>query len=234
MDIKNSKLLLVLCSIVILYVLAQAIFFIRKAWKRGREINISQEQLKKVAVNSVLVSIVPSLPIVISLFVLMQGLGKFFPWLRLSILGSAVYETMVASQTAQTFGLAGISDPGFTGDIFISAMWVMTIAITGGLIFDILFLGKIDKTLKSATHGKNSEFISIALASLFPALLAVFCVPQFMNVGNPKGIVAFFVAAVAVLVLSLIAKATDKKIINEFSMPVGMLAGMAAAIIMSL
>lgn len=233
MDMKNGSLMFILCAIVITYVSGQAIFFIRKAWKRGKEIGITNEKLKKVVVNSILVSIFPSLPIIISLFVLMPGLGRYFPWLRLSILGSAVYETMVASQTATSFGLTGIADPGFTGDIFISAMWVMTVSIMSGLIFDVLFLGKIDKKMKSSKKGKYADMMPIVLSALFPALLAVFITPEILNFGNIRGIVAIITSAVAVLLLSILAKKTGKKVITEFALPIGMVSGMASAILLN-
>ena len=43
----------------------------------------------KVVKSSALFSVVPSLPIIISYMILMPVLGKFFAWLRLSVIGSA-------------------------------------------------------------------------------------------------------------------------------------------------
>lgn len=230
-DIKNSKLLFVLCAIVIIYVLLMSAFMIRKAWRRGKELEMDTEIMKKVLINSVLVSILPSLPIIISLFIIMKGLGRFFAWLRLSILGSAQYETMVASQVAESFGLQGISDPAFNGDIFISAMWAMTIAIMGGLIFAIFFLGPIDRRLKAASTGKNEKIMPIYLGALFPALLAIFAAPIVLNVGNIDGIVAFLVSSISVLILSKISKKTGIKTLNEFAFPLSLVIGMASVII---
>jgi hypothetical protein len=61
--------------------------------------------------------------------VLTVNLGKYFPWLRLSVVGSAAYENMAADMVAKASGLAGIADPGFDLPIFTMAMWVMSIGI---------------------------------------------------------------------------------------------------------
>lgn len=233
-DLKSSKILFALCAIVIGYVIFFALFMMRKAWKRGKEIGLEIDTMKKVVVNGSLVSVLPSLPIIISLFVLMKGLGRYFAWLRLSILGSATYETMVASQAAEAYGLSGIADPLFNGDIFLSAMWAMTIAITGGLIFDIFFLGKIDQRLKTASRGKNAKILPLYLGALFPALLAIFTIPIVCNIGNMDGIIAFAVSAISVYILTFISKKSGIKSLKEFAFPLGLVVGMFSVILIHL
>ena len=59
--------------------------------------------------SSAIFSIIPSLPIIVSYLLLVPALGRYFPWLRLSVVGSAVYETMVANMAAEAFGLESIT-----------------------------------------------------------------------------------------------------------------------------
>lgn len=83
LTIANSPLMFVLCSIVILFVVVQAVLFMRRAWKHGTEIGLDKGIMKSTVTGSALFSIVPSIPILIILVMLMSVLGNYFPWLRL-------------------------------------------------------------------------------------------------------------------------------------------------------
>lgn len=89
----------------------------------------AKEELKKVVVSSSIFSIVPSLPIFISYMLLVPALGKYFPWLRLSVIGSASYETMSADMAAKAYGYSGISSANFTSDVFAAITWTVTFGI---------------------------------------------------------------------------------------------------------
>ena len=65
LEIANSTVMLVLCSIVILIVVLQAIIFIRKAISRGEELGMDETIIKPTIKNSILLSIVPSLPVIV-------------------------------------------------------------------------------------------------------------------------------------------------------------------------
>lgn len=91
--IANSPLMFLLCGIVILYVLGQSLFFMIRAWKHGKAIGLSTQTMKSVITGSALFSIVPSIPILIILVMLMSALGNYFPWLRLSVIGSSSMRT---------------------------------------------------------------------------------------------------------------------------------------------
>ena len=100
LDLANSSTMAILCGITILIVLLQPVLFIFAAVKRAKELNMSREELKEAATSSAVFSIIPSLPIIISYLILVPSLGRYFPWLRLSVVGSASYETMAANMAA--------------------------------------------------------------------------------------------------------------------------------------
>ena len=91
MQLANSSTMAILCGITILIVLLQPILFILLALKRGKELEMTREELMEAARSSAVFSIVPSLPIVVSYLMLVPLLGRYFPWLRLSVVGSATY-----------------------------------------------------------------------------------------------------------------------------------------------
>ncbi len=47
LSIANSTLMFIACGIVIIYVLGQSLFFMRRAWKRGKEIGMDTNVMKK-------------------------------------------------------------------------------------------------------------------------------------------------------------------------------------------
>lgn len=229
LEVANSRLMFVMCFITIAIIFAQSILFIRTAWNRGVEVGIEKSVMKKVMANSAVFSVIPSLPIIIMLMVLSVPLGRYFPWLRLSVVGSASYESMAANMVATGSGLESMTDPNMTVSIFTTAMCVMTVGIVWGIVFNIFFMRSLDKFSKKA-KAANNTFVPVFSSALFLGMLSVLSVPHAANTAKPIGIVSFISAAAAALMCSKIAKATNIRAINEFSLPISLIIGMAVAI----
>ncbi len=52
LDVANGNIIFLLCGLVIAFVLFQAVVFMKKAWARGVELNLSPVTMKKVMINS--------------------------------------------------------------------------------------------------------------------------------------------------------------------------------------
>src|SRR5690625_5909705 len=85
LDIANGSLLFILCALTIGVVAIQSIFFIFVAWRRGKEVGLTKKVMRRTVTNSAIFSVVPSLPIIVMMLELSQALGRYFPWLRLSV-----------------------------------------------------------------------------------------------------------------------------------------------------
>lgn len=120
----------VLCGAAILFVLVQSALFFRMAQKRALELGITSSDIKKVVKSSAIFSVIPSLPIIISYMILLPALGKFFPWLRLSVIGSASYETMAANMAVTSYGFAGLGVSNFTPEVYGAIAWVVTLGLS--------------------------------------------------------------------------------------------------------
>ncbi|MDR1579355.1 MAG: DUF5058 family protein, partial [Synergistaceae bacterium] len=131
---------------------------------------------------------------------------------------------------AKASGLAGIADPGFDLPIFTMAMWVMSVGIIWGIVFNIFFMKSLDKFSKKA-KASNNRFIPIFSSALFIGMLSLMSAPYITNAKNLTAIVAFIASAVAVLMCGRAAKATQIRAIDEFSLPISLIVGMAAAVI---
>lgn len=230
-DFANGKLLLLLCVLVVICAIVQALLFLRKAWRRGLEIGMTKDEMKKVITSSAVFSIVPSLPIVIMMMMLIPVMGKYIPWMRLSVIGSGTYEYMAADFTVKAAGLSGLTDPGMNMDIFITIIWAMTLGILIGPLFILCFFKSYDKGMKILSEKKNS-FMPFLINATFFGMLAVFIAPIAMNTGAPLGILTFLCAGGAALLMESASKKTGIKAIKDFSFPLSMLSGMICAVLL--
>jgi len=139
----NSPVLFILSGIVIAAVLAQSIFFLVKAWKRGREIGMGADKLKKVAVTASIFTIAPAVAIVIGVITLSKDLGVPLPWLRLSVIGSLSYETIAATNTENAMGLTFGLVSNLTAKQYVTIATVMTLSILVGVWLSPLVAKKV-------------------------------------------------------------------------------------------
>ena len=109
-DIIQSPLLLALVIGGLLYISAFSLVYLKKAYDHCLELGITRKELSNVIKSSLIFSVVPSLSIVVGLFVLIAVLGSVWAWWRLSVIGSLSYETMISSSIAQVLGYASSAE----------------------------------------------------------------------------------------------------------------------------
>ena len=125
----NSPMLFLLAGIVVAAVLAQSVYFLVKAWRRGLAIGMGKGKLKRVAVTAGVFTIAPAVAIVISVITLAKDLGVPLPWLRLSVVGSLSYETIAASNAESAMGLTFGQVTGLNATEYVTIACVMTMSI---------------------------------------------------------------------------------------------------------
>lgn len=231
LNLANSNILLLICLVPIICVIIQSVVCIRVAIKQSKELKMDQQLIKKVITNSAVFSILPSLPIVITMAALMPVLGKFVPWLRLSVIGSATYESMCADMTITAFGFNGLGDTSITTSVFVGVVYVMSLVALCWPLCNVIGLRFYDGAIKKAGSGSKSGFMSVAVGALFIGLMSVMGVPKFLNFSNPTGIIVTIVSGVSVLLLDFLSKKSGIKVLSEFSFPLAMILGMISAII---
>ena len=129
----NSPFLYGVTAIVIVYVLAQSLFFLVRAARRAKELGIQPNVIKKTILSTSLFTIAPAVSIVISVITLAKSLGIPLPWLRLSVVGSLSYEAIAASNAVSAMGLELGKISELTAQQFINISLVMTISIMMGI-----------------------------------------------------------------------------------------------------
>jgi len=223
MQLANSSTMAILCGVTILIVLLQPILFVMLAVKRAKELDMPKEKLKEAARSSAIFSIVPSLPIVVSYLMLVPLLGRYFPWLRLSVVGSATYETMVANMAAQAFGMESLAVDNIPLDVFVAILFVVSIGILGGNIFNVIFLKTYDKGVESV-KSRNAALVPVITGAMFLGMYGTFAAPYLTSVSDLPMLSAILGGGIVSLVMSKVAKSVPK--LKEFAFPISMLAGM--------
>ena len=223
--VANSPAMAIFCGLAILVVLVQAAVFFRVAWKQALEMGLSKADLMKVVKSSAVFSIVPSLPIIISYMILLPALGKFVPWLRLSVIGSATYETLAANMAVTSFGFDSLGSADFSPDVFGSLLWVVTLGVFLSSL-SALLLRRFDSKMQSVTTNPNS-FGKVIPNIMFLGMMATLSAPYLADVTNIPSMAAIVVSALVMIGLNAVGKRAP--VLKEFAFSLSMIAGMAAA-----
>jgi len=107
MDFKSDGFMYALGAVVVLFVIAQSVFFLVRAWRRGKALGISAESLKKTVTSSALFTVAPAFAILATVLTLSGALGIVLPWIRLTVIGAINYEVPAAEAAIEAFGGAG-------------------------------------------------------------------------------------------------------------------------------
>ena len=228
----NDSFLYLVTAAVIVFVLAQSVFFLLKAMRRAKELGIARVTIRRTISSTALFTIAPAVAILISVITLSAFLGLPFPWLRLSVLGALTYELPAATTTAGAMGLS-TSVPVTDASAFTAIAWVMTLGIIPGIILVLFGLKKIQKGVLSL-KSKDNKWGTIFMDSLFLGMISAFLGLVFADVS--KGLAGWTPVAVAMVsalcmaVCGILIKKCGLKWLEQYALPICMLVAMAASI----
>lgn len=230
LSISNSTVFFILVIIVILFVIFQSVIFFIKAWREGLRIGLSREKMLNAVKSSAIFSIVPSLPIILSLIAMVPVLGIPFPWLRLSVIGSAPYELMAADIGAKSMGVKGLGAPGYTPQVFANSMWVMTFGIMWSILLCVLFMKRLQKGMNKMKK-KDSSWLEILISALYFGMLCSFIGQPIVEGG--LSLITILSSALIMAIIGFIIKKFNAKWLNNFALSISMVGAMALAILFS-
>lgn len=231
----NSTLLFVVAGCVILFVIAQSLFFLIRAYKRAKELGMDMGQVRKTIWSSALFTIAPAVSILLGVITLSKFLGLPLPWIRMSVIGAITYELPAATSTAKAFGISlseTITDPR----IYSAIAWVMTLGILPSIILVPLLLKKIQKGLLKMKN-KDAKWGDLFSTSLFLGMIAAFSGMVFADVRNGlEGWIPVFVllcSAVVMGVCGLLIKKCKMTWLENYALPISMLVAMVFAMVIT-
>lgn len=227
MDFKNSGFMYLLGGIVGVFVIAQSLYFLIKAIRRGKALGISGKTIKTTILSSAVFSILPSISILLGLITLSYALGLPLPWIRLSVLGAVTYELPAATAAANALGQSittPISDP----TAFTAISWVMTLGCITPLLIIPLFLKKIQNKLHKIQK-KDNKWGELLMTAMFLGMISAF-----LGMGISGGllsILTLLTSAAIMAVCGLFVKMLKAKWLENFALPISMLGAMALSIL---
>lgn len=233
----NHPILFVLAGIIIAAVLAQSVFFLVRAWRRGKEIGIESAQLRRIAISAAIFTIAPAIAIVISVITLAKDLGVALPWLRLSVIGSLSYETIAATNAESAMGLTFGQAPALNATQYVTIAAVMTVSILVGIWLAPVIGRRLQSGMVSLEK-RDKKWADIFQSSLFIGMIAAFLGYVFCDVGtvvkgSTVGLIPVAVMVVSALIMAiagLVMAKTKARWINDYALPISLIAGMASAI----
>jgi hypothetical protein len=213
-------------GIVVVFVLSQSFYFLAKAYKRGKELGISDETMKKDVISSSVFAILPSVSILLGLITLSYSLGLPLPWIRLSVLGAVTYELPAATAALSSLG-ESITNPISSTTAFTAVAWVMTLGCIPPLIIVPLFLKKIEGGI-SKIQQKDNRWGQLLLTAMFLGMISAF-----LGMGVSGGLLSIvtLISSAGIMILcGVIVKKLNAKWLENFALPLSMLGAMGLAI----
>ena len=238
----NHPLLYLLVAIPIAGVLGQSVYFLVKALRRSRQIGMDQKKIRKTIRTAAVFTIAPAVSIVISVITLSKSLGIPLPWLRLSVVGSLSYEAIAASNALSAMGLELGKVSSLTAQQYVNITLVMTISILVG-IWLVPLIGKRLLGGMSKLEARDAKWADIFQNAMFIGMISAFVGFVFCDISRlwapvegfspTSGLIPVCVMAVSALVMllcGLLMKVFRWNWVNDYALPISLVAGMAAAI----
>ena len=237
----NHPILFVLVGILVAAVLGQSVYFLVKALRRAKTIGMDMTKIRKTIKTAAVFTIAPAVSIVMSVIVLAKSLGLPLPWLRLSVVGSLSYETIAAGNAVSAMGFKLGEISSLTASQYVTIILVMTISIMVG-IWLVPAIGKKLLSGMKSLGNKDAKWADVLQSAMFIGMIAaflgfVFC--DFSRLWIPgdynatSGLVpvcVMGVSAVVMLICGLLMKVFKWQWVNDYALPISLLAGMASAI----
>lgn len=231
----NSTFLYGLAVVVIVFVLAQSAFFLIRAYKRGVELGIGKEKLKKTIVSTAVFTIAPAVSILIGIITLSKFLGIPLPWIRMSVIGALTYELPAATSTANALGISlaeTITDP----QVYSAIAWVMTLGILPSIILPPILMKKIQGGMIKMKN-KDSKWGDLFMTAMFLGMISAFLGMVFADIrGGITGWIPVFVLLVSALVMGvcgILIKKCKAKWLETYALAISMVAAMIFAVIIT-
>ncbi len=148
----DSWVMYLMYALIVVFISAEAIFYLVKSVKKAKQIGMDMTKIKKVIKTSASFSVLPAIGIGIGVVTLIGSLGITVPAIRLSVIGALQYETQMADGAAKaitgsTDGLTQLIARGVTAQDYATIVTLMTVAIIAGPILVVLFYKKLQPKL---------------------------------------------------------------------------------------
>ena len=237
----NRPELYLICGGIILFIAAICVVFIIRAWRMGKRLGMDVTRMKRAVTASATFSVLPSVGILLGVLALSGSLGTPWPWLRLSVIGALHYETQVADAAAEQIGIK-LSADQMTVQAFSTIALLMSVCIMWGMILAAVFNPRYTRKLQGKGEGSGKPgFGDRAMVAMFIGMVSAYIGSyiggwvsgggRFSFAGSWLPLAVAAVAAAVMALLSWLSEKKNMKWLDNFSIAVSMLCGMAVAVL---
>ena len=224
-EVSESSLLYVLVIVSLLIIAAICVYYLLLCMRKAKEMGISKQKVNEIIKSTAIFSIVPSIAIAIGLVTLVIVIGIPYAWFRLSVIGSVSYELMASNMalSALKLDLANAD-----ADAFGLIMWVMCVPITSTVLANIFVCKPMHLGTMRVGSG-DKKWGALSQTTFMTALLVVLIVP--MIFAGLVGLLTFVTSALIAVVVSMLAKKTSAKWMNDFILAICLIGAMGMSIV---
>ena len=202
LKLANHPLLWIASTVAVSIVVVQSLIFAIKSCKVGKTMGITDKQIKSAVKSSAISAIGPSMTIFAGMVSLIVTMGGPIAWMRLSFIGSVIFESMSAG-----FG-------------------TMILGSLGWIIFTLLFGHKLDKITNVISSGKKSFIPIISLGAMLGSF-AYLNADRVLRFDN--GTIACISGMAIMVILCMLEKKKNIKWLREWGLTISMFSGMIIA-----
>lgn len=230
---RDFALVFTLGALIVAVIITMAVFFLARAIKRAKAINMDMSKVKTAIRTSAVFSIVPSIPIVLGVGIMMSYLGLSIPWIRLTVIGALQYELIAMDQIGLT------TAPVISEQMVATALTIMTISILTGPLFNIFAYKKYSGRLNEL-QVKNKKLLDTITGSLLGGLVAglfsyIIISAFFIGKGDAGGVngyitlLTLLISMCTMAVFGLVIKQFKVKWLENYALPITIIVAMASA-----
>ena len=231
----NSAFLYGVAICVIVFVMAQSVFFLLKAVNQAKRMGMAPEVIKRTIRTSAVFTIAPAISILLGVISLSKFLGLPLPWIRLSVLGAITYELTAAASAAASVGVS-VTEQITNPEVYTTIVWVMTIGIIPSVILIPLFLKKIQGGIVKVKN-KDKAWGEIFITAIFLGMISAFLGVVFADIRSGlEGWIPVFVLLFSALIMAvcgLFIKKYHLKWLEDYALPFSILGAMAFSILIT-
>lgn len=233
MEIANSPIMWVACGLAIAVVIAQAVIFLKRAYSAGEKVGLTEKQMKKAMKSSAITSIGPSVVILSGMLSLLITVGGPIAWMRLSMIGSVMFEAIAAGIGTNVVGVTLGTDT-LTNEALGMALWTMVLCSIGWVIFATFSATRMDKIQHKISGGDTKKLIAIstgAILGVFAAMVGQHLVKVYDFTAHSFSLHKNFVAAVlgGVIMAIMLKVSKNKPALKEWNLTISILLAMIIA-----
>ena len=218
LQIANSLPMWIACGCAVVLVIVQALIFIKKAIDAAPEVGVTKEQVNKAIKSSALTSIGPSIVVLSGMLSLLVTVGGPMGWMRLSFIGSVMFESIAAGIGTNAVGveLSGNMPP----IALVMAVWTMIIGSVGWIIFSTFAADKMDK-IQNKLAGSNPAGLTVISTGAIIGVFAAMCGQKLVMVD--KTALATVLGGVCMFAMMTLTKNEKFAKLREWNLTIAML-----------